>query len=112
MTTSSTPEHTPAPSPVETSYDLPRILRVSGNASLLSWLFTLLGVLGLALGLYGLYNTFSDWRPYDSLAELAVISLMVSFLLLVCFGSSVLMRAVSEAILILRDIEENARRDE
>ena len=109
MTEPSTAQPEPARRPDETSHDLRRVIRVSGGASLLSSLFALLGFLGLAFALYGLYNTFADWRPHDSLAELGVISLFVSFLLLVCFSSSLAMRAVSEAILLLRDIEENAR---
>ncbi len=92
-----------------TTYDLSKVVRISAHASLLSWLFALLGALGLPLAAYGLVNTIANWRPHDQVTDLAVFSLIVSFLLLVCFASSVTMRAVSEGILLLRDIEENAR---
>lgn len=112
MADSSIPRGTPGSEVDHTSYELSKIIRISGHASLLSWLFATVGVLGLGLAAYGLFNTIAHWQPYDSVTEVARFSLFISFLLLICFGSSVTMRALAEGLLLLRDIEENARRRE
>jgi hypothetical protein len=92
-----------------TSYDLSKVIRISAHASLLSWLFAGVGVIGLAFAAYGLFTTIAHWEPYDQVTEVILFSLIISFLLLVCFGSSVMMRAIAEGLLLLRDVEESAR---
>ena len=92
-----------------TSYNLGRVMRISGSATALSWLFGLIGLLGLAWAAYSLYSTIKGWGPYDTVTDSLVQYLVIAFLLFQCFFFSVLSRAVSESLFILRDIEENTR---
>jgi hypothetical protein len=92
-----------------TSYNVSRLIRVSTSAAVLSWLFAILGLVGLAWALYSLYTMVTGWGPYDTAAESLPSFLVIAFLLLQCFFFSIISRAVSESMFILRDIEENTR---
>ena len=110
MTTASVPpQPKSAPEADGASYNLGRLLRVSANATLISWLFAIVGVLGSAWGIFALYTTYIPWGPRDSIAEMAPGVLIVAFFVLQCFFFSVLMRAVAESVFVIRDIEENTR---
>ena len=107
--TSTPPQPAVAPEGDGASYNLARLLRVSASASLVSWLFAIVGLLGLAWGIYTFYKAYVPWGPRDSIAEMAPAVLIVAFLVLQCFFFSTLMRAVSESVFVIRDIEENTR---
>ena len=109
-----TPTASPPAPPSEpgnngTSYSESRILRISGAASLLSWFFAILGVFALIWGLYLLSDKIVNWASYDTVFSIVLPILLAAFLTLQCFFFSTIMRAISEGIFMLRDIEENTR---
>jgi len=93
----------------DASYDLSRLIRVSSAASLIAWFFALVGAIGLALAIYWAYLAVEAFDPSSRLVGFATGFVVVVFMLLLCFGSSIMMRAVSEGLMVLRDIEENTR---
>jgi hypothetical protein len=108
--TTSTPFKSDAPPEVDgSSYDLPRLLRISSHANILSWIFAIVGWVGVAWGLYTLYNAYIPWGRGDSIPEMVIAVLIVSFLILQCFFFSLLSRAVAEGLFAIRDIEDNTR---
>ena len=111
MTTASPVEHSPGSEKDGTSYNLPRLVRISTTASIVSGLFLLLGVLGLAWALYTLYRAITPWGMYtgDTIQAITPAILIAAFFILQCFGFSTVMRAIAEAIFVIRDIEENTR---
>lgn len=93
----------------ETSYDLARLIRVSSAASLIAWFFALVGAIGVALAIYWAYLAVDVIGLSSGLVSFAMGFVGILFMLLLCFASSIVMRAVSEGVMVLRDIEENTR---
>jgi len=91
------------------TYHNPAVLdSISSQAKIASWI--ILGV-GIAILLFNLYNGFQQISQFGVLEVL--ISLLNSFVLpLVCAFFYVLLRATSEGIYVLMDIEENTRRSD
>ncbi len=93
----------------DTSYELARLIRVSAAASLISWFFAVVGAVGFVLAIYWAYLAFDAYGDTFTLDSFLTGFVMVAFMVLACFGSSIVMRAVSEGLMVLRDIEENTR---
>src|SRR3990170_7718163 len=93
----------------DASYDLSRLIRVSSAASLIAWFFALVGAIGLALVIYWAYLAVDVIGLSSGLVSFAMGFVGILFMLLLCFASSIVMRAVSEGVVVLRDIEENTR---
>jgi hypothetical protein len=93
----------------DTSYDLSRIIRASAAASLVGRLFAILGGVSLALGIYGGYEVVANRDTFGPPAFIVSLLLTSLFMILVCFAFSIALWAVSEGLMILRDIEENTR---
>ena len=95
-----------------TSYNLSRLIRISTAASVVSGLFLVLRFLGLAWALYTLYRAITPWGVYtsDTIQPITPALLVATFFILQCFGFSIVMRTIGEAIFVIRDIEENTRR--
>ena len=111
MASTHLPEQSPRPEDDGSSYSLPRLIRISTTASLISGLFLVLGIIGLAWVLYTLYRAVTPWGPYtgDTIQAITPAILIAAFFILQCFGFSTLMRAIAEAIFVIIDIEENTR---
>jgi hypothetical protein len=86
-------------------------MRISTTASIVSGSFLVLGVIGLAWALYTVYRALTPWGVYtvDTIKAVTPVILIAVFLVLQCFAFSTLMRAISEAVFVIRDIEENTR---
>ena len=93
----------------ETSYEPSRLIRISSNATLLSWLFLLIALLSLALALYLAVDAVVNWSPHANVAGFLVAALPVAFLIQLCVSCAICMGALSEGLFLLRDIEENTR---
>ena len=84
------------------------VRRTSFFATVLSDLFAVIGLLAIALAIYALYVTFANTDPYRNWDDLAVTFLVISFFVLLCFGWSVILRAVSHALNALKYITQAA----
>jgi Zn-dependent protease with chaperone function len=111
MTTAQQPAQAPRPQDDDTSYSPPRLTSISTTASVVSALFVALGVLGTAWVLYTIYQAMTPWGPHagETILAIAPVMLIAILFILLCFGLSTVMRAISEAIFVFMDIEENTR---
>jgi uncharacterized membrane protein YccC len=90
----------------------PSLRRTSFFATVLSDLFAVIGFLAIALAIYALYGAFANTDPYRNWDDLAVTFLVISFFILMCFGWSVILRAISHALNALKHFTQAAAEED
>jgi amino acid transporter len=97
-----------------TYYDSKRLLRICSACEILSWFALLLGSFSLVVWVWYLFSSLTT-AHYPSLSAFlgnaAPLVIVLGMAALICFFFWAFLRAISEGLYLLMDIQEGQKRD-